>query len=129
MLNDLIFSANVVLPIFFLIIIGYALTKLRVWDANFLKVANNLCFKVLLPVLLFYNVASANIFEVFKSCINDLLKRHFVAHIIFLPFPLASIGKIWIKASNKCIIFIFSTILNLILHESRVKSGSIPMFL
>lgn len=67
MLNDLIFSANVVLPIFFLIIIGYALTKLKVWDANFLKVANNLCFKVLLPVLLFYNVASANIFEVFNG--------------------------------------------------------------
>ena len=67
MLNDLLFSANVVLPIFFLIMIGYALTKLKVWDGDFLKVANNLCFKVLLPVLLFYNVAGADIFEVFNG--------------------------------------------------------------
>ena len=67
MLNDLLFSANVVLPIFFLIMIGYALTKLKVWNGDFLAVANNVCFKVLLPVLLFYNVASANIFEVFNG--------------------------------------------------------------
>ena len=67
MLNDLLFSANVIVPIFLLILLGYVLTKLRVWDAHFLKVANNVCFKCLLPVLLFYNVASANIFEVFNG--------------------------------------------------------------
>ena len=67
MLNDLLFSANVIVPIFLLILLGYALTKLKVWDAHFLKVANNVCFKCLLPVLLFYNVASANIFEVFNG--------------------------------------------------------------
>ena len=67
MLTDLLFSANVVVPIFLLIMLGYALTKLKVWDAHFLKIANNVCFKVLLPVLLFYNVASANIFEIFNG--------------------------------------------------------------
>lgn len=67
MLTDLLFSANVVVPIFLLIMLGYVLTKLKVWDAHFLKIANNVCFKVLLPVLLFYNVASANIFEIFNG--------------------------------------------------------------
>jgi predicted permease len=67
MLTDLLFSANVIVPIFFLIMLGYVLTKLKVWDAHFLKIANNVCFKVLLPVLLFYNVASANIFEIFNG--------------------------------------------------------------
>lgn len=67
MLNDLVFSANVVLPIFFLILLGYALTRVRLWDAHFLKIANELCFKVLLPVLLFYNVAAADIFAVFNG--------------------------------------------------------------
>ena len=67
MLENLLFSAEVIVPIFALIMLGYALTRLKIWDAHFLKVANNLCFKVLLPVLLFYNVATADIFEVFKG--------------------------------------------------------------
>lgn len=67
MLNDLLFSANVIVPIFLLIMLGYSLTKLKLWNENFLNIANELCFKVLLPVLLFYNVASANIFEVFEG--------------------------------------------------------------
>ena len=67
MLNDLLFSANAVVPIFLLIMLGYVLTRLKVWDAHFLKIANNLCFKCLLPVLLFYNVATSNIFEVFNG--------------------------------------------------------------
>ena len=64
--NDLIFSANVIVPIFLLIMLGYFLTRIKLWDGHFLKIANNVCFKVLLPVLLFYNVATANIFEVFN---------------------------------------------------------------
>ena len=67
MLQDLLFSANVVLPIFFLIVLGYFLTKWNLWDEHFLKVANNVCFKCFLPVLLFTNVADANIFEVFDG--------------------------------------------------------------
>lgn len=79
MLSDLLFSANVVLPIFFLILIGYFLTRIKLWDADFLKVANNVCFKCFLPILLFYNVATANIFEVFNgkliaySCLSAIL--------------------------------------------------------
>lgn len=66
-MSDLLFSANVVVPIFLLIMLGYALTRVRLWDEHFLKIANDVCFKCLLPVLLFYNVASANIFEVFNG--------------------------------------------------------------
>ena len=65
--TDLIFSANVVVPIFLLIMLGYVLTRIKLWDAHFLKIANEVCFKCLLPVLLFYNVATANIFEVFNA--------------------------------------------------------------
>lgn len=64
--SDLIFSANVVVPIFLLIILGYFLTRIKLWDEHFLKIANQVCFKFLLPVLLFYNVATADIFEVFN---------------------------------------------------------------
>lgn len=90
MLNDLIFSANVIVPIFLLIMLGYALTKLKIWDAHFLKIANNLCFKVLLPVLLFYNVATANIFEVFNArlIIYSCLCACALCGLLFILVPL-----------------------------------------
>ncbi len=89
-MKDLLFSANVVMPIFLLIMLGYALTRLRLWNEGFLKIANDLCFKVLLPVLLFYNVATANIFEVFRGglilyvCLCAIL----ICALLFLIIPL-----------------------------------------
>ena len=90
MLQDLLFSANVVLPIFFLIVLGYFLTRLEVWNSHFLKVANEVCFKCFLPVLLFYNVATANIFEVFDAkliiyaCVSVIL----ICGLLFIIVPL-----------------------------------------
>lgn len=95
MLENLLFSANVVLPIFFLIVLGYILTQLKLWDAHFLKVANNVCFKCFLPVLLFYNVATANIFEVFDGkliayaclCVCAICGLLFIIVPIFIKDP------------------------------------------
>lgn len=89
MLKDLLFSANVIVPIFLLIMLGYVMTRLRLWDAHFLKIANNVCFKFLLPVLLFYNVASANIFEVFngKLLLYVCLCAIVICGILFLIIP------------------------------------------
>ena len=90
MLDDLIFSANVIVPIFLLILLGYFLTRIKLWDEHFLKIANNVCFKVLLPVLLFYNVATANIFEVFnlKLLIYVCGCAILIFGIVFFIFPL-----------------------------------------
>ena len=90
MLDDLIFSANVVVPIFLLIMLGYVLTRIKLWDGHFLKIANEVCFKCLLPVLLFYNVASANIFEVFngKLIIYACLCACLLCGALFLIVPL-----------------------------------------
>ena len=87
---DLIFSANVVVPIFLLILLGYFLTRIKLWDENFLNIANQVCFKCLLPVLLFYNVATANIFEVFnlKLIIYVCLCACILCGILFLIVPL-----------------------------------------
>ncbi len=87
---DLIFSANVVVPIFLLILLGYLLTRIKLWDAHFLKIANEVCFKCLLPVLLFYNVATANIFEVFnlKLIIYVCLCACLLCGILFFIVPL-----------------------------------------
>lgn len=87
---DLIFSANVVVPIFLLIILGYFLTRIKLWDEHFLKIANNVCFKCLLPVLLFYNVATANIFEVFnlKLIIYACVCACILCGVLFFIVPL-----------------------------------------
>lgn len=87
--SDLIFSANVVVPIFLLILLGYLLTRIKLWDEHFLKIANQVCFKCLLPVLLFYNVATANIFEVFnlKLIIYVCLCACVLCGLLFLIIP------------------------------------------
>lgn len=90
MIEDLLFSCNVVLPIFFLILLGYVLTRIHLWNENFLKIANDLCFKCLLPVLLFYNVAVANIFEVFngKLILYVCVCACVICGLLFLIMPL-----------------------------------------
>ena len=87
---DLIFSANVVVPIFLLIILGYVLTRIKLWDGHFLKIANDGCFKCLLPVLLFYNVATADIFEVFnlKLIVYVCICACVLCGLLFLIVPL-----------------------------------------
>lgn len=56
MTDALIFSANAVLPIVLLIVLGYILKRIGLLTAPFLDVGNKLTFRVLLPAMLFYNV-------------------------------------------------------------------------
>ena len=90
LIENLLFSCDVIVPIFLLIMLGYALTRLKLWDGNFLKVANNICFKCFLPVLLFYNVATADIFVVFngKLILYACLCACALCGILFLIVPL-----------------------------------------
>ena len=66
------------------------MTRIKLWDEHFLKIANNLCFKCLLPVLLFYNVASADIFEVFngKLIFYVCICACVICGLLFLVIPL-----------------------------------------
>ena len=56
MIDALVFSANAVLPIVLLIVLGYVLKRIGMLTAPFLDVGNKLTFRVLLPAMLFYNV-------------------------------------------------------------------------
>lgn len=62
-MENLIFSINVVLPIFLLMCIGSFLRKIRLIDQVFLDKANHFAFSALLPVLLFNNIYKSNISE------------------------------------------------------------------
>ncbi len=56
MLSIFTFAVNAILPIILLILLGYFLKRINLFNDNFLSVANKFIFRVSLPVLLFFNV-------------------------------------------------------------------------
>ncbi len=68
MLIDLfIFALNAVMPIILLIALGYYLKRKGLFTKEFLKVGNKTVFRVLLPVLLFTNLAKMDNFAVLRT--------------------------------------------------------------
>lgn len=57
-MGNFIFSVNVTLPVFLVILVGYILKRLNIINDNFVAVANKYVFKVALPVLLFKDIAT-----------------------------------------------------------------------
>ena len=55
-MENLILSFNVVLPLFICISLGYFLKRIGMCDEKALNVINKMCFKVFLPIYLFYNI-------------------------------------------------------------------------
>lgn len=64
-MSDFIFSINVTLPIFLVMVLGYLLRRIGILNDNFVTVANKFNFKVTLPVMLFRDIASVDIKETF----------------------------------------------------------------
>ncbi len=59
----LIFAVNSVMPIILLVCLGYALKQRGLFTGEFLKIGNKTVFRVLLPVLLFTNLAEMDSFQ------------------------------------------------------------------
>lgn len=64
-MSDFLFSVNVTLPIFLVMVIGWVLRQIGMLDEHFVKVANKFNFKVTLPFMLFRDIASVDIRNVF----------------------------------------------------------------
>lgn len=60
-MQDFIFSLNATMPIFLIIVLGWVLMKLGLFTKEFTRVADKYVFKVALPVLLFKDIATADI--------------------------------------------------------------------
>lgn len=60
-MENLILSLNVVLPLFLAMSTGYVMKQLGFLDERTLSVMNSVCFRLFLPVLLFYNIYSTNL--------------------------------------------------------------------
>lgn len=65
-MDSLIFSLNSTIPIFLVIVLGYILMRVHFFNENFIKIADKYVFKVALPVLLFKQVATADIHSDFQ---------------------------------------------------------------
>ena len=55
-MESLLFTLNAVLPIIICIVVGYILKLLKLFPDSFWGTLNKLCFRVLLPMLLFKNI-------------------------------------------------------------------------
>ena len=66
-MENLILSFNVVAPLFLMMVLGYFLKYIKIFDQHTLDVMNKVVFKVFLPVLLFYNVYTTDLETVFDG--------------------------------------------------------------
>ena len=66
-MENFIFSLNVTLPVFLVMAVGYALRQLGMLNDNFVTVANKFNFTVTLPFMLFQDISSVQIRQVFDG--------------------------------------------------------------
>lgn len=64
-MSDFLFSLNVTMPIFLVMVIGWGLKQTGMLDDHFVSVANKFNFKVTLPFMVFRDIAAVNIRQVF----------------------------------------------------------------
>ena len=64
-MENFIYSINVTMPIFLVMVIGYILKQIGMLNDNFVTVANKFDFKVTLPFMLFKDIAGVDIKAVF----------------------------------------------------------------
>lgn len=84
MINNLIFSINIVAPVFLIVLVGVWLKRIRLIDDHFIKMSSRLIFQVTMPALVFVKIAATNFQQVFNG---RLILFTYVA--IFLAFTVA----------------------------------------
>lgn len=67
MLENLIFSLNSTMPLFFMMLLGYILLRTRFLTGSFVSVANKFVYNVTLPVMLFNDLAGTDIRSSFDA--------------------------------------------------------------
>ena len=109
-MNNLIFSLNTTMPIFLVMVIGYILKQIGMLNDNFVTVANKFNFKVTLPFMLFRDISTVNIREIF--------------HLKYVLFcALASTACFWvIWGATKLFVKDKSSVV----HLCKAPSGAVP---
>lgn len=87
-MSSLLFSLEATIPIFLVIVLGYILMRVGFFNKEFVKIADKYVFKVALPVLLFKQIATADI--------NDCFDIRFVLFCMITTTVIFAV--IWIGA-------------------------------
>ena len=61
MIDNIIFTGNVVAPVFLIVALGYFVKRLGVINENFVDVTSKFVFSVSLPALVFINIATIDL--------------------------------------------------------------------
>lgn len=132
-ISDLKFTCNAVLPIILLILIGYFLKRIKLLPDNFWKMANKLCFRVALPVMLFYNIYNV-------SSIKDIAAQWkivlYCVLVILVVFGIGLLGVIFFCKDPKqkgvilqCVFRSNFAIIGVSLAESLANGSKEPVAL
>ena len=66
-MEQLIFSLNATIPIFLIMVVGYAMRRIKMVDEPFIQTLNKVNFKITLPVLLFRDIAQSDFRSVWDT--------------------------------------------------------------
>lgn len=91
MIDNIIFTGNVVAPVFLLIALGYFVKRIGVINENFVEVTSRFVYSVSLPALVFINIVEIDLSEAidFNQIIYiyaATLFSFFIVWIISIPF-------------------------------------------
>lgn len=64
-MDTFIYSFNVVVPVFLLIVLGFLLKRIKLLNESFVNTAVKFNFRITLPTLIFNNIYSSNFIEIF----------------------------------------------------------------
>lgn len=84
-LQSLVFTGNIVAPIFFILFLGYFMRRIGVLNDNFIHVASRLVFTITLPALVFLSIARMDFHAMFNP--------HLLGYVLLST--LASYVLIW----------------------------------
>ena len=87
MLDNFIYSVNVILPVFIIVILGFILGRTKFLGEGFIDPAEKVVFKIALPVMLFLEVAGAE-----KLSGGDVRLIIFCVVAVTAAFLLVSLG-------------------------------------
>lgn len=92
-MDSLIYSLNATVPVFLVILIGYALKQIGMLDEGFVKTANKFNFRITLPALLFVDLSTTDIIAGF-----DVKYVLYCAGVTVIVFAGLWIGaRLWVK--------------------------------
>ena len=92
-MENFILSFNVVTPLFIIMSLGYYLKYIKLLDKQTLNVMNRVCFKVFLPILLFFNIYQSDVKNSFNLNLITFSVSSIVVLFIVLCFLIPKIEK------------------------------------